>query len=232
MKKKIQFKQMLKYIFFSVLFIYACNSYASYSSEQFDKAATSLNVINYARNLSLSIVDSNFRGSWVIDPEVLEKTEKNTQKIQRSFNSLAQVKIGSTARSVRELLNNPQETRNNGKIWIYGNKNEDGTYKGLLQVFFDDKLQHVTGIICFNQKNIVEDIGVNIGDTLDKIIAVYGEPVDEKDFIEDPDNKEYMGLYYLYPRSGIGFLIGLGQNGQDKSSKNLLVHGVLVYGKL
>ena len=83
------------------------------------------------------------------------------------------------------------------------------------------------GVISFNPKNVVENIGVNIGDPIDKMISAYGEPVDEKDFIEDPDNKDYLGLYYLYPRSGIGFLIG-----QDKATKNLLVHGVLVYGKL
>lgn len=185
------------------------------------KAATGSTVVNYARNLLYSVVDSNFRGSWVVDPG------KSNEKLQKTFYSLAQVKIGSSPKEVKSLLKEPIETRNNGKIWIYGLKKEDGTYKELLQVFLDDKLEHVIGVISFNPKNIVENIGINIGDPIDKMIAVYGDPVDEKDFIEDPDNKDYLGLYYLYPRSGIGFLIG-----QDKATKNLLVHGVLVYGKL
>ena len=84
----------------------------------------------------------------------------------------------------------------------------------------------MTGIISFNPKNIVEKIDVNIGDSIDKMISVYGEPVDEKDFIEDRFNEDYLGLYYLYPRAGVGFLIG-----KDKATKNLLVHGVLVFGK-
>jgi len=187
------------------------------------KAATSSNVITYARNLSLSIVDSSFRGSWVIDPENWNKVTENTG---RTFDSLAKVKIGSTPKEVKLDLGSPNEVKNNGKIWVYGIKTTDGTYKGLLEVFFDDKLSSVIGIISFNPKNIVEKIGVNIGDTIDKIISAYGEPVSEKDFIEDQDNKEILGMYYLYPRSGIGFLIG-----QDKTSKNLLVHGILVYGK-
>ncbi len=194
------------------------------------RAATNQQVIDYARNLLLSVVDNNFRGSWVIDPENLEKVEKNTKKMPRSFEVLAKVKIGSLSRDVKQILNEPTEIRNlgktgkNGKTWIYGALQEDGTYEGLLEVFFDDK-EHVTGIITFNPKSVVENIGVNIGDSIDKMITVYGEPINEKDFIEDPDNKDYLGLYYLYPRSGIGFLIG-----QDKATNNLLVQGVLVFG--
>jgi hypothetical protein len=179
-------------------------------------------VVNYARTLLLSIVDGNFRGSWVIDPE-----KKNiTQNIQKSFDSLAKVKIGSSSRDVKKALNSPQEVKNEGRLWIYGIQSEDGTYKDLLEVFFDEKTEHVIGVISFNPKNIIEKFGVGIGDSIDKMITVYGEPVDEKDFIEDPDNKDYLGLYYLYPRSGIGFLLG-----QDKATKNLLVQGVLVFGK-
>ncbi len=205
-------------------FIYTTQAY-SFTTEQKHKAATGSTVISYARNLLLSIVDGNFRGSWVIDPKTLEKSSENIEKIQKSFDSLGKVKIGSRPREVRELLHNPQETKNNGKIWIYGTPQPDGTYQGLFEVFFDDKQEYVIGIISFNQKNIVEKINVNIGDPIDKMIAAYGEPVDEKDFIEDPDNKNYLGLYYLYPRSNIGFLIG-----QDKITKNLLVQGVLVFG--
>jgi len=190
------------------------------------KAAASQAVITYAKNLLYSIVDSNFRGSWVIGTSEADKVKQTTKKIQKSFNSLANIKIGTSSREIREILKNPQETRNNGKIWIYGTLKGDGTYEDMLEVFFDDKQDKVTGIISFNSKNIVEDIGVSTGDSIDKMIAVYGEPVDEKDFIEDPDNKEYLGLYYLYPRSGIGFLVG-----QEKASKDLLVHGVLVFGK-
>lgn len=200
---------------------------SSFATPQSHKPASSLSVVVYARNLLYTLVDSNFRGSWVITPETKDKIEQTTQKMQKSFESLSNVKIGSSQENVRETLGKPQEAKNNEKIWIYGTKAEDGTYSGLLEVFFDDKLQRVIGIISFNPKNIVEKIGVNIGDPIDKIISVYGEPLDEKDFIEDPDNKEYLGLYYLYPRSGIGFLVG-----QEKSSKNLLVHGILVYGKL
>ncbi len=188
------------------------------------KAATSLQVVNYARNLLLSIVDSSFRGSWVIDPENQAKVEETTKKLQKTFETLSKVKIGSTSRDVRKVLNNPTDVKNNGKIWIYGIKKDDGTYEELLEVFFNDK-ECVIGIITFNSKSIVENIGVDIGDPIDKMIAIYGEPVDEKDFIEDPDNKDYLGLYYLYPRSGIGFLIG-----QDKVTSNLLVQGVLVFG--
>ena len=198
----------------------------SLSYENSHKAATTPTVVNYARNLLLSIVDTNFRGSWVIDPENWDNVAKSTQKIQKTFDTLGQIKIGNSPRVVKEILKNPVEVKNNGKIWIYGTSKESGTYQGLLEVFFDDKLEHVTGVISFNPKNIVENIGVSIGDSIDKMISVYGEPVDEKDFIEDPDNKNYLGLYYLYPRSGIGFLIG-----QDKATKNLLVHGVLVFGK-
>ena len=209
-------------IFFSI--IYPQNVYSSLS-EQKHKAASSSQVVAYARNLLLSIVDSNFRGSWVIDPKSLEKASQAIEKMQKTFSSLGKVKIGSTPREVRELLHNPSEIKNNGKIWVYGTSQDDGTYDGLFEVFFDDKQEHVIGIISFNQKNIVEKINVAIGDPIGKMIAIYGEPVDEKDFIEDPDNKNYLGLYYLYPRSNIGFLIG-----QDKATKDLLVQGVLVFG--
>jgi len=202
------------------------NPAISSSAEISHRAATNLTVVNYAKNLLLSIVDTNFRGSWVIDPSNWDKVEKTSKKIQRSFNSLAQVKVGSTPREVKAALKTPLEVKNNGKTWIYGIPKEGGTYKELLEVFFDDKQEHVTGIISFNPKNITDDVGVTIGDSIDKMISVYGEPVDEKDFIEDPDNKDYLGLYYLYPRSGIGFLIG-----QDEATKNLLVYGVLVYGQ-
>ena len=196
------------------------------STEQRHKPATSNNIVNYAKNILLSIVDTNFRESWVIDPENWSKVEEKTRKIQKSFDSLSKVKIGSTQRDVRKLLKNPADTRNNGKIWIYGIPHNDGTYEKLLEVFFDDKAEYVTAIISFDPQSIVENIGVDIGDPIDKMIALYGEPVDEKDFIEDPDNKDYLGLYYLYPRSGIGFLIG-----QNKATKNLSVQGVLVFGK-
>ena len=209
------------------IFSFLLNPCYSISYEQKHKPATNSNVFNYARNLLLSIVDSNFRGSWVIDPENLDKIEQTSQKIQKSFEGLGKIKIGNTPLEVRKLLSNPTETRNNGKIWVYGSPMGDGTYKDLFQVFFDDKLERVIGVISFNPKNTVEKIGVSIGDSIDKMITVYGEPVDEKDFIEDPDNKDYLGLYYLYPRSGIGFLLG-----QDKATNNLLVQGVLVFGKL
>lgn len=190
------------------------------------KSASTQTVVTYARNLLYSIVDSNFRGSWVIDTTEADKVKQTTQKIQKSFNSLGNIKIGSSSRQIRELLKNPVEIKNNGKIWVYGTPKGNGTYEDLFEVFFDEKQDKVTGIISFNPKNIVEDIGVSVGDSIDKMISVYGEPVDEKDFIEDPDNKEYLGLYYLYPRSGIGFLVG-----QDKKSNDLLVYGVIVFGK-
>lgn len=197
--------------------------------EQRHNPANSLAVVNHARELLLSVVDTGFRGSWVINPESREKTKGVTQKIQKTFNSLANIKIGSSQEVVRKTLKEPQETKNNGKIWIYGIKNEDGTYKDLLEVFFDEKLQSVIGVIAFDPNRIVEKIGVNIGDPIDKMILAYGEPLDEKDFIEDPDNKQYLGLYYLYPKSGIGFLIG--QDKQGKEAKNINVQGVLVFGK-
>ena len=208
------------------MFIFLLNPAYSNITEQRNKPASGFTVVNYARNLLLSIVDGNFRGSWVIDPEKKDKIRQSVQNLQKSFDSLAKVKIGSLPRDVRKILNPPLEVRNEGRIWIYGIKSEDGTYKDLLEVFFDEKTEHVVGVVSFSQKNIIEKIGVNIGDSIDKMITVYGEPVDEKDFIEDPDNKDYLGLYYLYPRSGIGFLLG-----QDKATKNLLVQGVLVFGK-
>lgn len=188
------------------------------------KAASSLSVVTYARNLLNTIVDSEFRGSWVINPKELEKVQKTTQIIRKSFNSLNNIKVGASKREVKEILGNPVSEKINSKIWIYGKPKQDGTYIELLEVFFDDK-DKVTSIISFIPKSVVEDIGVNIGDKLDKIIAAYGEPASEKDFIEDPDNKEFMGLYYLYPRSGVGFLIG-----QEKETRELLVYGILVFG--
>ncbi len=203
-----------------VVFI-SFNTNCSALNEKKHRPASNLSVINYAKNLSLSIVDNNFRGSWVIDPN---KEEKDV-KILKTYNSLVQVKIGSSQKDVRKVLGSPQEVKNNGRIWVFGNPAENGTYTGLTQVFFDEKLGHVIGITSFNPKNIVESIGVTIGDPIDKIISAYGEVVDEKDFFEDPDNKEYLGLYYLYPRSGVGFLVG-----QEKGTKNLLVQGILVFG--
>jgi len=201
------------------LFLFSSPSLANI--EQKHHPANSPAVVNHARELLLSVVDTGFRGTWVIDPRDRKKTTK-----EKTFNSLANIKVGSSQEAVRKLLKEPQETKNNGKIWIYGIKNEDGTYKDLLEVFFDEKLQSVIGVIAFDPKRIVEKIGVNIGDPIDKMISAYGEPLDEKDFIEDPDNKNYLGLYYLYPRSGIGFLVG-----QDEEKNNLLVYGVLVFGK-
>ena len=224
----LSFKKLIPIILQVILLQYFAFNFPVYSNSlDKNKPANSLSVVNYSRNLLYSIVDSNFRGSWVIDPDSKNKIEEKTKKLQKSFESLAQVKIGSSPQEVKKILNNPIETRNNGKIWIYGIQNNDGTYSGLMQVFFDDKIEHVTGVTSFNSKNIVEDIGVSIGDDIGQVISVYGEPVDEKDFIEDPDNKDYLGLYYLYPRSGLGFLIG-----QDQSiKKNLIVKGVIVFGK-
>ncbi|OGI19182.1 MAG: hypothetical protein A3B68_05680 [Candidatus Melainabacteria bacterium RIFCSPHIGHO2_02_FULL_34_12] len=231
MKGKITDSMKKSKIFITVflltlLFLVTDRTFAV-TTELRHKPATSLTVINYSRNLLYSIVDTNFRGSWVIDSKTWDMASQTIQKIQKSFDSLGKVKIGSSVREVKEILQSPKDTRNNGKIWIYGNRYPDGTYQDLFEVFFDEKSEYVSGIISFTPKNIVEDIGVSIGDPIDKMIAVYGEPVDEEDFIEDPENKDYLGLYYLYPRSGIGFLIG-----QDKATKNLLVHGVLVYGKI
>ncbi len=216
----------LRIIAIVIIFHFLFNPVLSNITEQKNKPASSFAVINYARNLSLSIVDGNFRGSWVIDPEKKDKIQQSTQNMQKSFDILAKVKIGSSSQDVRKVLNNPQEVRNEGRLWIYGIPSEDGTYKDLLEVFLDEKAEYVIGVISFNPKNIVEKFGLSIGDSIDKMITVYGEPVDEKDFIEDQDNKDYLGLYYLYPRSGIGFLLG-----QDKATKNLLVQGVLVFGK-
>ena len=196
------------------------NSSIAINLEKKHRPATSLNIVNYAKNLSLSIVDNNFRGSWVVDPE-----KNSPNKLQKIFNTLSQVKIGSTAKEVNKSLGSPQEVKLNGRLWLYGKQAEDGTYKSLTQVFFDEKQEHVTAITSFNQKNIIENIGVAIGDPIDKMITIYGEPVDEKDFIEDSDNKDYLGMYYLYPRSGIGFLVG-----QDKGAKSPIVQGVIVFG--
>lgn len=215
---------MKKLLAYSICFLLVFQANIAYSKTN-HKAASDLSVVSYARTLLYTIVDSSFRGSWVIDPENWEEAEQKTKKVQKSFNSLAKVKIGSTSKQVKEILGNPQETRNNGTIWVYGKRQVDGTYEGLLEVFFDEKKEKVIGITAFDPQYVVEDIDVVIGDSIDKMVAVYGEPVDEKDFIEDPDNKNYLGLYYLYPRSGIGFLIG-----QDKATNDLLVYGVLVYG--
>lgn len=207
-----------------LLFVAIATPAISSSVELKHRPATNLAAVNYARNLLLSVVDSSFRSSWVVDPKNWEEVTKATKKLQKSFNSLANIKIGATQRDVRKILKNPQETRNSNKIWIYGTPNNNGSYNDLLEVFFDDKLEHVIGVISFDPKSIVEKTGVNIGDDIDKMISVYGEPVDEKDFIEDPDNKEYLGMYYLYPRSGIGFLIG------KDTENNLSVQGILVFG--
>lgn len=208
---------------FLILVLLITVSKSTASTEIKHKAASNLSVINYARGLLLTIVDDSFRGSWVVDAENQGTIQKKSQKI---FESLAKVKIGSNVLDVRKILSSPQEIKNNSRTWIYGLKQEDGTYKDLVEVFFDEKGEQVIGVLSFNPQSIVEKVGVTIGDTIDKMITVYGEPVDEKDFIEDPDNKDYLGLYYLYPRSGIGFLLG-----QDKSKKDLLVQGVLVFGK-
>ena len=216
----------LSLMIFFITLTFLFNPASSNITDQSNNPASGFTVVNYARNLLLSIVDSNFRGSWVIDPEKRDKFEKLAQNIQKSFDSLAKVKIGSSPKEVRKILDSPKSIKNDGRLWLYGTQLEDGTYKDLLEVFFDEKTEHVISIISFNQKNITEKIGINIGDSIDKMITVYGEPVDEKDFIEDPDNKDYLGLYYLYPRSGVGFLLG-----QDKVTKNLLVQGVLVFGK-
>ena len=101
-----------------------------------NRPSSSFTVVNYARNLLLSIVDSNFRDSWVIDPEKRDKIEQSTQNLQKSFDSLAKVKIGTSVRDVKKMLSSPQEVRNEGKLWIYGIPSEDGTYKDLLEVFF------------------------------------------------------------------------------------------------
>lgn len=188
------------------------------------RPASNLNIVNYARNLTLSIIDTNFRGSWVVTPEEKDQTHAKVQKV---ITSLSQVKIGQSLREVKKTLGNPVEIKGNGRILLYGIRLEDGSYKDLTQVFLDEKQVHVIAITSFNPKNIVESIGVSIGDPIDKIVSVYGEPVDEKDFIEDQDNKEYLGMYYLYPRSGIGFLIG-----QNKGTKSPIVQGVIVYGNV
>lgn len=189
--------------------------------------ATTSDVVHYAQELSLSIVDTSFRGSWVIAPDHLSKIKENTKKLQKPFDSLANIKIGSSNREVRKALGNPVEKRNNGEIWIYGNKNkESGSYDSLIEVFFNSNLDQVIGVISFDKENLTENIAVNIGDPIEKVIDIYGEPVNEEDFIEDHDNKHYLGMYYLYPRTGIGFLIG-----QDKENNNLLIQGVLVFGK-
>src|SRR3990167_7211103 len=60
------------------------NPVYSLSSESSHKAATTPTVVNYARTLLLSIVDTNFRGSWVIDPENWDNVAKSTQKIQKT----------------------------------------------------------------------------------------------------------------------------------------------------
>ena len=213
-------KNIVIYIFCYIFFLHT--SFAATLPK--NKPATSLAVVNYAKSLLLTIVDTSFRGSWVIDPENWDKTSKKTQQIQKSLTTLGKIKLGDKLENVREVLKNPQEIRNNGKIWIYGTKNEDGTYNNLFEVFFDEKASQVIGIITFDPKNISEDFGVNIGDPIDKMILVYGEVESEKDFIEDPDNKGYLGLYYLYPKSKIGFLIG-----HDKETNNLLVQGVLIF---
>lgn len=213
-------KNFLTYlILFSLLF-----SFSKVNAKNFP--ASNHEVIDYARSLALSVIDTNFRDSWVIAPEHLRKIEENSKLLQKAFNSLGNVKIGSSPKQVRNILNSPNEKRNEDKIWIYGTPDKDGSYNSLTEVFFDENLQSVTGVITFDPKNVVEDIGIKIGDSIEKIIDSYGEPINEKDFIEDSDNKHYLGLYYLYPRSGIGFLIG-----KEENSNDLLVQGILVFGR-
>ena len=180
-------------LFCLIIFSYMVFSLSSpASSITKNKPATSPLVVNHAKSLLLTIVDSNFRGSWVIDPENWEKIEEKTKQMQKPFTSLSKVKLGYTQQKVRETLKNPQETRNGGKIWVYGTQNGDGTYNNLLEVFFDDRTNQVIGIITFDPKNTEESLGVNIGDNIDKMISVYGEPESENDFIEDQDNKDYL----------------------------------------
>ena len=188
--------------------------------------ATTSYLIDYAKNQALSIIDTSFRGSWVISTENWNMLKEASNKIRGPFVSLAKVKIGSNQTSVRNTLKSPQERRNNGKIWIYGTPSKDGSYQDLLEVFFDEKLEYVTGIISFDPKNIEENIGVTIGDPIDKVIDLYGEVENEKDFVEDLDNKQYLGLYYLYPKSGIGFLFG-----QEGKTDDPVVKGILVFAK-
>lgn len=196
------------------------------SNENKNYPCNSTKVVTYAKGLLNSIVDTNFRGSWVVDPDNVEKMKKDTKKMQKIISGLGSINIGDTPRDVRKMLSTPIVKKNKGKIWIYGEKNEDGSFEGLYQVFFDDNLQAVTGIISFNEEDVDEEIGISIGDPIESIIDQYGEPVDEKDYIEDPDNKHYLGMYYLYPRSGVGFLIG-----QNSGSEDLSVKGVIVFGK-
>ena len=207
-----------------LIIAFTVNSNCFALSEKKLRPASNFNVVNYARNLTLSIVDTNFRGSWVVDSE---KSEEAHTKVQKVINTLSQVKIGQAPRDVKKILGNPVETKGNGRIWLYGLKNDGGLYKGLTQVFFNEKQERVIAVISFNPKNMVESTGVSIGDPIDKMVSVYGEPVDEKDFIEDQDNKECLGMYYLYPRSGIGFLVG-----QDKGTKNPVVQGTLIFGNI
>jgi len=213
-----------KSILVLLIITFVMNSSCFAASEKRYRPASSLSVVNYARNLTLSIIDTNFRGSWVVTPEENEQTHI---KLQRVISSLSQVKIGQTLREVKKILGNPIEVKGNGRILLYGLRNEDGSYKDLTQVFLNEKQERVIAVTSFNPKNIVESIGVSIGDPIDRMISVYGEPVDEKDFIEDHDNKEYLGMYYLYPRSGIGFLIG-----QNKGTKNPIVQGILIFGNI
>ena len=222
--------RILKCLKYTVIVLFVYNllslSGALAAYEKHHYPASSLSVINYSRGLLSSIVDEGFRGSWVIDPENKHKMEQKVKKVLGPFELLANVKIGSEAREVKKTLGTPKEIRLNGRIWVYGKPESNGTYSDLLQVFFNETREKVIGIVSFNPKDLDEQFGVKIGDPIEKMTSIYNEPVDEKDFIEDPDNKDYLGLYYLYPRSGVGFLLG-----QDKEKNNLLVQGVLVVGK-
>lgn len=222
MKKKI-----ISFIFCILCSFCTFCTYCFAETEFKNKPASTLSVINYARNLLLTVVDQEFRGSWVINPENKYKiTEEKVKKNQITFEKLGNIKIGTDIREVRKFLGNPKEIRENLRIWIYGQPLNDGTYKDLTEVFLDETKEKVIGIISFNPEYIDEKFGVKIGDSIDKMLTIYNEPSDEKDFIEDPDNKDYLGLYYLYPKSGVGFLLG-----QNKEKNNLLVQGVLVFGK-
>lgn len=207
------------------LFFFSSNNFSKASGDVNFPATTSY-VVDYAKNQALSIIDTSFRGSWVIEAENWNMLKEASNKLRGPFTSLGKVKIGTSEANVRSILKTPQDKKNNGKIWIFGTSSKDGSYKDLFEVFFDDKLKYVTGIISFDPKNIEENIGVTIGDPIDKVIDLYGEPEDEKDFVEDTDNKQYLGLYYLYPKSGIGFLIG-----QEGKTNDPVVKGVLVFAK-
>lgn len=208
---------------FQTLFLLCLLPSFAYSNK--NNPSSNLQVVNYVNELLDSFVDSNFRGSWVIDPQSAEQIKKNTKRIKKIFSGISKVKIGYAERDVKVVLGNPVEKRSKGRIWIYGKPLENGSYEDLIQIFFSEGGK-VLGIISHSPSTISEDIAVNIGDPIEKVINSYGEPEDEKDYFEDPDNKQYLGMYYLYPKSGIGFLIG-----QNDKNNNLSVQGVIIFGK-